>query len=105
MGYWKSKVLPKIKKVFEKNGSAKKAAAAEAVKSFDESKVFFFLTSVILMILSIIFRSKPNKLTCFFYTKIFRYVHVYLCYSRCTVRNIIEKKHNPSIILSSVFSG
>lgn len=36
MGYWKSKVLPKIKKVFEKNG--KKAAAAEASKSFDESK-------------------------------------------------------------------
>jgi len=38
MGYWKSKVLPKIKKVFEKN-STKKAAAAEATKSFDESKV------------------------------------------------------------------
>ncbi|KAF3450113.1 hypothetical protein FNV43_RR06193 [Rhamnella rubrinervis] len=38
MGYWKSKVLPKIKKVFEKNGTAKKAAAAEAIKSFDESK-------------------------------------------------------------------
>nr|AFK34640.1 unknown [Lotus japonicus] len=37
MGYWKSKVLPKIKKVFEKNG-AKKTAAAEAIKSFDESK-------------------------------------------------------------------
>ncbi|KAG6783013.1 plasma membrane-associated cation-binding protein 1-like [Populus alba x Populus x berolinensis] len=37
MGYWKSKVLPKIKKVFEKD-SAKKAAAAEACKSFDESK-------------------------------------------------------------------
>ncbi|PON44636.1 DREPP family [Parasponia andersonii] len=37
MGYWKTKVLPKIKKVFEKNG-AKKAAAAEATKSFDESK-------------------------------------------------------------------
>ncbi|RDX60368.1 Plasma membrane-associated cation-binding protein 1, partial [Mucuna pruriens] len=37
MGYWKSKVLPKIKKVFEKNG-AKKAAAAEASKSFDDSK-------------------------------------------------------------------
>ncbi|XVE67583.1 hypothetical protein DITRI_Ditri08aG0172100 [Diplodiscus trichospermus] len=36
MGYWKSKVLPKIKKVFEKN-SAKKAAA-EACKSFDDSK-------------------------------------------------------------------
>nr|AGV54625.1 salt stress root protein RS1 [Phaseolus vulgaris] len=37
MGYWKSKVLPKIKKVFEKN-SSKKAAAAEATKSFDDSK-------------------------------------------------------------------
>ncbi|KAK3189108.1 hypothetical protein Dsin_028669 [Dipteronia sinensis] len=37
MGYWKSKVLPKIKKVFEKN-SIKKAAAAEACKSFDDSK-------------------------------------------------------------------
>lgn len=36
MGYWKSKVLPKIKKVFEKNGSKK--AAAEACKSFDDSK-------------------------------------------------------------------
>lgn len=40
MGYWKTKVLPKIKKVFEKNGT-KKAAAAEASKSFDESKVCF----------------------------------------------------------------
>lgn len=37
MGYWKTKVLPKIKKVFEKN-STKKTAAAEASKSFDESK-------------------------------------------------------------------
>ncbi|KAK7303819.1 hypothetical protein RJT34_14736 [Clitoria ternatea] len=37
MGYWKSKVLPKIKKAFEKN-STKKAAAAEASKSFDDSK-------------------------------------------------------------------
>ncbi|PNT45827.1 hypothetical protein POPTR_003G157100v4 [Populus trichocarpa] len=37
MGYWKSKVLPKIKKVFEKD-SAKKAAGAEACKTFDESK-------------------------------------------------------------------
>ncbi|XP_020574860.1 plasma membrane-associated cation-binding protein 1 [Phalaenopsis equestris] len=36
MGYWKNKVLPKIKKVFEKNGSKK--AAAEACKSFDDSK-------------------------------------------------------------------
>ncbi|KAK1301581.1 Plasma membrane-associated cation-binding protein 1 [Acorus calamus] len=36
MGYWKSKVLPKIKRVFEKNG--RKAAAAEACKSFDGSK-------------------------------------------------------------------
>jgi len=38
MGYWKSKVLPKIKKVFEKNGTKKAAASAEACKSFDESK-------------------------------------------------------------------
>ncbi|XP_020232559.1 plasma membrane-associated cation-binding protein 1 [Cajanus cajan] len=38
MGYWKSKVLPKIKKVFEKNSTKKAAAAAEASKSFDESK-------------------------------------------------------------------
>jgi len=37
MGYWTSKVLPKIKKVFDKNGT-KKAAAAEAIKSFDDSK-------------------------------------------------------------------
>ncbi|KAL5578373.1 hypothetical protein UlMin_020072 [Ulmus minor] len=37
MGYWKTKVLPKIKKVFDKNGT-KKAAAAEAIKSFDDSK-------------------------------------------------------------------
>ncbi|KAJ7969376.1 plasma membrane-associated cation-binding protein 1-like [Quillaja saponaria] len=36
MGYWKN-VIPKIKKVFEKNGT-KKAAAAEASKSFDDSK-------------------------------------------------------------------
>ena len=40
MGYWKSKVLPKIKKVFVKD-SAKKEAAAEATKKFDESKVLF----------------------------------------------------------------
>ncbi|KAF3965360.1 hypothetical protein ACB098_07G035800 [Castanea mollissima] len=38
MGYWKSKVLPKIKKVFEKKDTKKSAAAAEACKSFDESK-------------------------------------------------------------------
>ncbi|XP_078431313.1 plasma membrane-associated cation-binding protein 1-like [Wolffia australiana] len=37
MGYWKSKVIPTIKKVFEK-GSAKKAAAAEATKTFEDSK-------------------------------------------------------------------
>ncbi|XP_074560258.1 plasma membrane-associated cation-binding protein 1-like [Curcuma longa] len=36
VNYWKSKVLPTIKKVFDTNG--KKAAAAEASKSFDESK-------------------------------------------------------------------
>ncbi|NP_001266013.1 plasma membrane-associated cation-binding protein 1-like [Cicer arietinum] len=38
MGYWKSKVLPKIKKVFVSESSTKKAAAAEVSKSFDESK-------------------------------------------------------------------
>lgn len=38
MGYWKAKVLPKIKMIFEKNGP-KKAAAAEASKTFDETKV------------------------------------------------------------------
>ncbi|XP_019169998.1 PREDICTED: plasma membrane-associated cation-binding protein 1-like [Ipomoea nil] len=37
MNYWKDKVLPKIKKVFDKNGP-KKAAAAEACKAFDDSK-------------------------------------------------------------------
>ncbi|XP_065853811.1 plasma membrane-associated cation-binding protein 1 [Euphorbia lathyris] len=37
MGYWKSKVLPAINKVFKKD-PAKKTAAAEACKSFDESK-------------------------------------------------------------------
>ncbi|XXG67667.1 hypothetical protein AAC387_Pa06g0956 [Persea americana] len=37
MGYWKSKLLPKIKKVFETK-SPKKTAAAEACKSFDASK-------------------------------------------------------------------
>lgn len=35
--YWKSKVLPTIKKVFDKNGP-KKTAAAEACKHFDEAK-------------------------------------------------------------------
>jgi hypothetical protein len=37
MDYSKSKVLPKVKKVFGKNG-VKKAAAAEASKNFDDSK-------------------------------------------------------------------
>uniref|UniRef100_A0A1J3F5S0 Plasma membrane-associated cation-binding protein 1 n=1 Tax=Noccaea caerulescens TaxID=107243 RepID=A0A1J3F5S0_NOCCA len=37
MGYWTAKVVPKFKKLFDKN-SAKKAAAAEASKTFDESK-------------------------------------------------------------------
>ncbi|KAL9239248.1 hypothetical protein vseg_013588 [Gypsophila vaccaria] len=37
MGYWKTKVLPKIQKVFGKD-AAKKAEAVEACKSFDESK-------------------------------------------------------------------
>ncbi|KAJ4980285.1 hypothetical protein NE237_031122 [Protea cynaroides] len=36
MGYWKSKVVPIFKKVFEKNGNKK--AASEACKSFDDSK-------------------------------------------------------------------
>ncbi|KAK4364200.1 hypothetical protein RND71_015558 [Anisodus tanguticus] len=36
MGYWQVKVLPKIKQIFEKN--PKKAAAAEACKTFDEAK-------------------------------------------------------------------
>uniref|UniRef100_A0A7N0UB08 Plasma membrane-associated cation-binding protein 1 n=1 Tax=Kalanchoe fedtschenkoi TaxID=63787 RepID=A0A7N0UB08_KALFE len=39
MGYWQNKVLPKIMKVFDtKAAAAKKAAAAEATKSFDDSK-------------------------------------------------------------------
>ncbi|XP_021745517.1 plasma membrane-associated cation-binding protein 1-like [Chenopodium quinoa] len=37
MGYWKTKVLPQIKKVFGVD-VAKKAAAVEACKSFDDSK-------------------------------------------------------------------
>ncbi|CAA7397492.1 unnamed protein product [Spirodela intermedia] len=37
MGFWKAKVVPRVKKLFEKD-SAKKAAAAEASKSFDDSK-------------------------------------------------------------------
>ncbi|CAL0309627.1 unnamed protein product [Lupinus luteus] len=37
MGYWKTNVLPIIKKVFDKDG-IKKGAAAEISKSFDESK-------------------------------------------------------------------
>ncbi|XP_049401116.1 plasma membrane-associated cation-binding protein 1-like [Solanum stenotomum] len=37
MGYWKAKVLPKIKQIFDKNGP-KKTAAAEACKTFDEAK-------------------------------------------------------------------
>ena len=41
VNYWKSKVLPKIKKVFE---NPKKAAALEASKAFDESKVHFIIT-------------------------------------------------------------
>ncbi|KAI3725836.1 hypothetical protein L1987_65632 [Smallanthus sonchifolius] len=37
MGYWKSTVVPKFKKLFEKN-SVKKAGAAEACKTFDGAK-------------------------------------------------------------------
>lgn len=54
MGYWKSKVLPKIKKVFEKNG--KKTAAAEACKSFDGSKVSFWVQEV-----------QYSRFSCFFH--------------------------------------
>ena len=39
MDIWKSKVLPKIKLVFVKSAGKKAAAAAELLKSFDESKV------------------------------------------------------------------
>lgn len=38
MGYWKTTVLPQIKKAFGKD-PAKKAAALEACKSFDVCKV------------------------------------------------------------------
>ncbi|KAL7613418.1 plasma membrane-associated cation-binding protein 1 [Lactuca sativa] len=37
MGYWKSTVVPKFKKIFEKN-TTKKTAAIEACKSFDDAK-------------------------------------------------------------------
>lgn len=37
MGYWKTTVVPKFKKLFEKN-NVKKAAAAEACKTFDGAK-------------------------------------------------------------------
>ncbi|CAI9298807.1 unnamed protein product [Lactuca saligna] len=37
MGYWKSTVVPKFKKIFEKN-NVKKTAAAEACKTFDDAK-------------------------------------------------------------------
>lgn len=37
MGYWQAKVVPKLKQIFDKNGP-KKAAAAEAWKTFDEAK-------------------------------------------------------------------
>ena len=63
MGYWKTKVLPKIKKVFEKNGT-KKAAAAEAIKSFDESKVL----CTVLIIFT--FLSHKRK---------YVYVSIYIC--------------------------
>ncbi|CAO2824192.1 unnamed protein product [Amaranthus hypochondriacus] len=38
MGYWKTKVLPKIQKVFGKDVAKKAAAAGEACKSFNDSK-------------------------------------------------------------------
>ncbi|OAY80473.1 Plasma membrane-associated cation-binding protein 1 [Ananas comosus] len=37
MGYWKSKVAPKIKKIFDKDG--KKAAAADFSKSFNKDEI------------------------------------------------------------------
>ncbi|KAK1432585.1 hypothetical protein QVD17_09482 [Tagetes erecta] len=37
MGYWKSTVVPKFKKLFEKN-NVKKKEAAEACKAFDDAK-------------------------------------------------------------------
>ncbi|KAK9067440.1 hypothetical protein SSX86_014769 [Deinandra increscens subsp. villosa] len=37
MGYWKSTVVPKFKKLFEKN-NLKKQGAAEACKTFDDAK-------------------------------------------------------------------
>ncbi|PWA50340.1 DREPP family [Artemisia annua] len=37
MGYWKSTVVPKFKKIFDKNNT-KKSAAAEACKAFDDAK-------------------------------------------------------------------
>nr|XP_018631801.1 plasma membrane-associated cation-binding protein 1-like isoform X2 [Nicotiana tomentosiformis] len=40
MGYWQAKVVPKIKQIFDKNGP-KKAAAAEACKTFDEAKELY----------------------------------------------------------------
>ncbi|NP_001311783.1 plasma membrane-associated cation-binding protein 1-like [Nicotiana tabacum] len=40
MGYWQAKVVPKIKQIFDKNGP-KKAAAAEACKTFDEAKALY----------------------------------------------------------------
>ena len=42
MGYWKSRVFPTIKKLFEKSPTKKSVAVVEASKSltFDDSKVF-----------------------------------------------------------------
>jgi len=54
MGYWTTKVLPKIKKVFEKN-STKKTAAAEVSKTFDESKVCFLKFLIFMYKLSFFF--------------------------------------------------
>ena len=68
MGYWKSKVLPKIKKVFEKNGTKKSAAAAEACKSFDESKVCYLKST------SSIFKPKKKNLKTIFDVFIHAYV-------------------------------
>lgn len=46
MGYWKSKVAPKIKKIFDKDG--KKAAAADFSKSFN--KVVSLLHDLLLLL-------------------------------------------------------
>lgn len=78
MDYWKTKVLPKVKKVFGKNGT-KKAAAAEACKNFDDSKVTSIHPSLILLAISFIlyiyfqYFTSFNYLTYYLHT----YIHTY----------------------------